>query len=457
MRHPDRPASALVVSDAPAPPKLTARQWLICGVAALGFAFDLYEMLVLPIILRPALGALGSLEPGTRDFNRWVGLLFYVPAVVGAAFGLLGGYLTDLVGRRRVLVWSIVLYSLAALAASQASTLPQLLLFRCATVIGVSVEYVAAVAWLAELFTDPKQRQRALAYTQSAAGLGGLMASGAYYLAVTYAERLPAIHMGHDAWRYALLFGLAPAIPLLLIRPFLPESASWQALRAKGRLTRPSFVELFRPALRQTTVVTTILFACTYGVASGVLLQTPRMVPGLPELHGVPARQVEQAVGGVQFIAELGVLTGRLLFALLVVRIAGQRRLARLLLVPGLSVFAFVYFFAATHSLWLLAAGAFFAALLINAPVSLLWSYVPRMYPTHLRGTGEGFVHNIGSRILGTLAVVATTQLANVMPGDGAPARLAYSAASVAVVLYSIALIATFALREPAGDRLPEE
>lgn len=438
------------------PPRLTRLQWLICGTAALGFAFDLYEMLVMPIILRPALQTLGMLEPGTREFNRWVGLMFYVPALVGAAFGLLGGYLTDRLGRRRVLVWSILLYSVAALAASQASTVPQLLLFRCATVAGVSVEYVAAVAWLAELFSIPAQRQRVLAYTQSAAGLGGLMASGAYFLAVTYGDMLPPIHGEHAAWRYALLFGLAPAIPLLIIRPFLPESPTWQAQRTTGRAARPSFVELFRPALRRTTIVTTILFACIYGVASGVLLQTPRMVPGVPGVRELSARQIEQTVGGVQFVAELGVLAGRVLLALLIVRIVSQRRLANAFFAPALVVFAIVYFYAATHSLWLFTCGVFVAALLINAPVSLLWSYVPRMYPTHLRGTGEAFTHNVGSRVLGTLAVVATTQLANVMPGTSPAASLARSAATVAVVLFSIALLATHSLREPAGDRLPD-
>jgi len=435
---------------------LTPVQWLVCGVAALGFAFDLYEMLVLPVVLRPALISLGSLEPGTREFNLWVGLLFYVPAVVGSALGLLGGWLTDLLGRRRVLVWSILLYALSALAASHATTLTQLLVWRCAAVAGVSVEYVAAIAWLAELFRDPKQRQTVLGYTQSAAGLGGLMATSAYYLAVTYAERLPAIHGGHDAWRYALLFGLAPAIPLIVVRPFLPESPAWKAVRSEARVKRPSVALLFRPALRRTTVVTTVLFACTYGIASGVFLQTPRMVPGLPELQGLAARQVEQTVGGVQFVGELGVIAGRVLSAFLLVRIASQRRLARLFLVPGSVVFAFVYFIAATHSLSLLTAGIFVAALLINGPVTLLWNYVPRVYPTHLRGTGEGFSHNVGSRILGTLAVVATTQLANVMPGPGAPARLAHAAATVAVVLYAIALLATSGLREPASDRLPE-
>ena len=114
-----------------------------------------------------------------------------------------------------------------------------------------------------------------------------------------------------------------------------------------------------------------------------------------------------------------------------------------------------VYGVASTHSLALFTAGVFAVAVLINGPVSLLWNYVPRMYPTRLRGTGEGFVHNVGTRMLGTFAAVVTTQLANVMPGVGAPARLAYSAATVAVLLYAIALAATFWLREPESDRLP--
>jgi MFS family permease len=49
--------------------------------------------------------------------------------------------------------------------------------------IGVSVEYVAAVTWLAELFPNPKQRESVLGYTQAFFSLGGLMVTGAYYLA----------------------------------------------------------------------------------------------------------------------------------------------------------------------------------------------------------------------------------------------------------------------------------
>jgi MFS family permease len=286
-----------------------------------------------------------------------VGLLFYLPLASGGVFGLLGGYLTDLLGRRRVLVWSILLYAFSACAASFALTLPQLLFFRCTTIIGVCVEYVAGVAWVAELFANPKQRESVLGYTQAAFGLGGLMVTAAYYVAVTYAERFPAIHGSHEAWRYTLLSGLIPAIPLILTRPFLPESPIWQEKKSKGTLKRPSFAELFRPALRKTTLVTTLLVACSYALASGVILQTPRMVPGLPEVRSLGPRLVEQTVSGVQLFQELGTIAGRLLFAFLVVRIAGQRRLLRIFLVPGLIVFSWVYFFAATHSLRLLEYG----------------------------------------------------------------------------------------------------
>src|SRR5678809_102749 len=127
-----------------------------------------------------------------------VGLMFYVPAVAGGIFGLLGGYLTDLLGRRRVLTWSILLYALSAFAAGFSTSLTMLLVLRCTTFIGVCVEFVAAVAWLAELFPHPRQREKVLGYTQAFSSLGGLMVTGAYYLAVTHGDSFPAIHGAHN-------------------------------------------------------------------------------------------------------------------------------------------------------------------------------------------------------------------------------------------------------------------
>ena len=64
-------------------PHITAVQWVICVVSAIGFAFDIYALLVLPLIVRPALLELGHFKVGSPDFNHWVGLLFYVPAIAG--------------------------------------------------------------------------------------------------------------------------------------------------------------------------------------------------------------------------------------------------------------------------------------------------------------------------------------------------------------------------------------
>ena len=123
----------------------------------------------------------------------WRGLMFYVPAVAGGIFGLVGGYLTDRLGRRRILTWSILLYSISAFLAGYSTSLPMLLVLRSAKFIGVCVEFVAAVAWLAELFPEPKQRERVLGYTQAFSSFGGMLVAVANSLAISLAKDLPPI------------------------------------------------------------------------------------------------------------------------------------------------------------------------------------------------------------------------------------------------------------------------
>jgi nitrate/nitrite transporter NarK len=437
-------------------PRLTPVQWIICVVAALGFAFDIYELLMLPLIVGPALSQLAAVRPGTPEFNYWVGLLFWVPAVAGGIFGLLGGYLTDRFGRRRVLVWSILLYAFSAFAAGF-STSPEMLLFlRCTTFIGVCVEFVAAVAWLAELFPEPKRREAVLGYTQAFSSVGGLLVTGAYWLAVTYGDMLPTIQGGHEAWRYTLISGVIPAIPLIVIRPFLPESPAWQEKKTKGTLKRPSFAELFHPQYRKTTILTAVMFACSYGAAFGAIQHIPRIVPGLPEVASLPRPVQQQIVSNVQFFQEIGGLVGRFVLAFLAVRIVSRRKLLRIFQGPGLIIVPLVFLYPAVSDLDMLRIGIFVAGLLTVAQFSFWGNYLPRMYPTHLRGTGESFAANIGGRMIGTSAALVTTQLANIMPGGSAPVKLAYSAAAVALLVYAVGFVCSFFLPEPREGKLPD-
>jgi len=246
---------------------------------------------------------------------------------------------------------------------------------------------------------------------------------------------------------------------------------------------RPSIAELFQPALRRTTVATTILFACAFGAAFGAIQMTPQIVPGIvPGLSELPKlrRQVEaaqasgkdtkelkqqirqlgkkqeQVVSGVQTYQEIGGLVGRCVLAALAVYIVGRRKLLRLFQVPGLLLIPLVFWFPATDNLDLFKWGIFAAGLCTIAQFSFWGNYLPRVYPTHLRGTGEGFAANVGGRMIGTSAAFFTTKLAPLMAGATSPAKLAHAAALVALFVYALGLLTSFWLTEPKQEQLPD-
>ncbi|MGE4053676.1 MAG: MFS transporter [Vicinamibacterales bacterium] len=446
---------------------LTATQWLICVMAAIGFAFDIYEILMLPLIVRPALLELTGAAPGSPEFQMWVGRLFYIPAFAGGIFGLFGGYLTDLFGRRRVLTFSIMIYAFGAFASGFVTSIEMLLVLRSIVFVGVCVEFVAAVAWLAELFPEPKRREKVLGYTQAFSSLGGIMVATINGLCVAYAASFPAIDfMGfggsaladpHAPWRYTLMSGMLPALPLLFIRPFLPESPAWQQKKAAGTLKRPSIAALFAPELRRTTIVTTIMFAMAYGAAFGAIQQIPQIVPGLPEVREMTADMAPpQAALTTQSVAsdvtqaqELGGLVGRVVLAYLAVVVVSRRALIRMFQIPGLIVMPVTFALVATSSLTWLYPALFLAGLLTVGQFSFWGNYLPRVFPLHLRGTGESFAANIGGRLIGTSFAWLTATLAITPDRAAAPTRMAMVAAGVGFGVYLVGFIASFWLPEP--------
>ena len=459
------------------PQRLTATQWLIVAMAAIGFTFDIYELLMMQFVIKDVITELTEFKPGSDGFIWWGSVIFYVPAFAGGIFGLLGGYLTDRLGRRRVLTWSILIYALSAFAAGFSTSIEMLLIFRCATFVGVCVEFVAAVAWLAELFPEPRQRENVLGYTQAFSSLGGFAVAGAYWLASRYVAEWPTIAIpevlegllgtisnGNAAWRYTLISGLIPALPLVLIRPFLPESPVWAQKRAAGTLRRPSLGELFAPQYRRTTIVTTIIFACAYGAAFGAIQQLRQIVPGVAEVQAETAgkpmpkqKQIEQETAAfLGEVQEAGGLVGRVLLAILAVQIVSRRKLLRVFQLPGLVLVPLVFAVAPRQGLNALTIGAFVAGLFTVGQFSFLGNYLPRVYPVHLRGTGEGFAANIGGRMLGTSFYAVTGFLSKYTPGDSPPLKLANAAAIVALIVFLVGSIACFWLPEPGPEELPD-
>src|ERR1043165_8654851 len=108
--------------SSPAKP-FTRTEWLVLVVAAIGFLFDTYELLLLPLIAAPAIAEILQVPANNPIVTDWVGRLLWMAALCGGIFGLLGGWLTDRLGRKTVLALSIALYSLSPVAAAFSTSL----------------------------------------------------------------------------------------------------------------------------------------------------------------------------------------------------------------------------------------------------------------------------------------------------------------------------------------------
>ena len=263
---------------------------IVLLIASIGFLFDTYELLMTPLVGVPAIAELLGLPPNNPLVTDWTGRMLWISALCGGTFGLMGGWLIDRFGRKRIMAASIFLYAFSPFAAAFSTTLASFVFFRSLTFVGVCIEFIAAITWLAELFEDRKQREFALGFTQAFASLGGILVTALNGWIVIHSNEfmalpIPDIFNAHASWRYTLMTGIIPALPIALLLPFVPESRVWLERRASDSLARPSLAGLFTPELRRTTLVTAALSACAYAAAFGALQLTPlRIIPGVPEL-----------------------------------------------------------------------------------------------------------------------------------------------------------------------------
>jgi hypothetical protein len=94
----------------------------------------------------------------------------------------------------------------------------------------------------------------------------------------------------------------------------------------------------------------------------------------------------------------------------------------------------------------------FLAGVLTVGQFSFWGNYLPRVYPLHLRGTGESFAANIGGRLLSTSFAWVTATLAVTTDRSYAPTKVALVAAGVAFSVYLVGFIASFWLPEPPKE-----
>ncbi len=475
---------------------LTVTEWLVLIVAAIGFLFDTYELLMFPVIGGQAISELlGNIPLDSPQIRLWSGRMLWIAALCGGVFGLLGGWLIDRLGRKSIMAASIFVYSFSPVAAAFSTSLTMLIVFRCTTFIGVCVQAVAAVTWLSELFEDKRRRKIVIGWTLAFASLGGILVTEVFRQIVHFARDLPTLPLpepfnGNATWRFTLLTGLVPGVMILLLLPFVPESKIWKEKKLAGTLRRPKIRELFALDLRRTTIVTTLLSACGYAAAFGALQLTPlNMVAGLPDIVAMrtsvmkEVKQIdaelksldqtsaefkrladkktnlqiglrtatERKKADIQRWQELGGLMGRIILAVLLVIIASHRTLLRVFLVPGLFVLPITYVYLYQGEYVIFAAAIFICGMLIVSQFSYFGEYLPKAFPLHLRGTGGSFATNVGGRMLGTMAALLNTEVISPMfvSYDSDPSKVAMAAAVIGGGVFALAIILSFFLPEP--------
>jgi hypothetical protein len=321
---------------------------------------------------------------------------------------------------------------------------------------------------------------------------------------------LPTLPVGdpeNAAWRYTLMTGLIPALLIVFLLPFVPESSVWMERKRAGTLKRPRFAEIFAPGLLRTTLVATVLSACAYAAAFGTLQVTVTLgVPGLNLPHLAEARaeiqpiikanqalqeemqsldkespehrekekeyndnlrkigkiskdKVQPSREEVQFMQELGGLGGRVLLAVALLFIVSKRLLLWLFQVPGLLIIPVVWFFVFANQPEYFTWGVFLAGACIVSQFSYFGEYLPKVFPVHLRGTGGAFATNVGGRMIGTSAALLTTgaiaPLLTAWTGGGpvTPAKVALAAGVTGVLVFAVGFLVSFFLPQPPPEK----
>jgi MFS family permease len=394
-----------------------------------GWAIDAYNQMTLGFVL-PALTAAFALS------TTQAGLLGTVSLVMSAVGGALAGALADAIGRTRVLMLSIGSYALFGFLAGCAQSYEQLLVFLTLQGIGFGGEWAAGAVLVAE-YAEATQRGRVVGSVQSAWSIG----FAAVLIANILVFKLTAPKL---AWRMMFWLGAVPAAVLLWVRTRVQESPVYRAeaaARAAGTGqagTRPgsALLGLFRRDQLRVTLAAALLSVGVIG--AGLAVWLPSYLEQVRHLtvEGLSAYMGIQVIGGFVGCVSAGYVLDAL----------GRRR-GMALFALGSALSAWAYVVLPPGAAWLVFAIGFPLGFFGSGIFSGLAVYLAELYPTQLRGAGQGFGYNIG-RGIGAVGPAAI---------GVAAARVGLSdALALAATSYGLCLVALLFLPETRGRQLTE-
>jgi MFS family permease len=206
--------------------KPTRKHYKILLLSWAGWVFDFYDLILYTFLMIPI-----KKELGFSDVQ--VSFILGASLAATAVGGVIFGFLSDKYGRKKVLQWTILTYSIGTFLSGFSGSILMLLIFRIITGLGVGGEWGTGQTYIGETF-PPKMRGRYGAFMQTGAPIGIALASiiGGYLA--------PEI-----GWRLCFFVSILPAILVMLIRKHLPESDIWeerQKLVGEGLLSKEELI-----------------------------------------------------------------------------------------------------------------------------------------------------------------------------------------------------------------------
>ncbi|KVH07249.1 MFS transporter [Burkholderia anthina] len=329
---------------------------------------------------------------------------------------MLGGRLADRIGRKRVLIASVVLFGLLSIATAQVSTFAMLVVVRVLTGIGLGGAMPNLIALSSEA-VEPRSRSSAVATMYCGIPFGGVIAS-----------LIGVLLAGDTEWRHIFYVGgVGPLLLVPLLVWCLPESRAYLDV-AGTQAARTSVARtLFGDGRTTSTVALWVSYFCTLIVLYFLLNWLPSLMAsrGLDRAH----------VGLVQIAFNVGAGLGALGIGAALDRMRASRVVGGMYVGIVLSLAAL----AAAPGFASLAAAAFAAGMFVVGGQSVLYALAAMYYPTAMRGTGVGSAVAVGrlGSVVGPLAaatLLAAGRSAPVVIGASIPVTLVAAVAALVLI-----------------------
>ena len=364
--------------------KLNRNHYMIFGLSWAGWVFDFYDLVLFTFLIAPIQASLGF---SAEMLSLCLGISLFATGLGGIIFGALG----DKYGRRKVLQWTIIIYSIGTCLCAFTWSFYSLVLFRFITGLGVGGEWATGQIYISETFPD-NLRAKYGAFMQSGAPVGVILAS------IVGGLVTPII-----GWRLTFLVSIIPAIMVIFIRRYLKESDVW--INNKDQYVNKNIIQEFKEliSIEHRKIFLISLILCIFGM-SAYWFTYSWLPTYLADERGFAL--IGSAIGVI--IIQLGAFVGYTSFGYVAERL-GRR--------PAFTIYSFIM----TISISMIT----FCWNQINAVPDLIFLFMfltgfgtgffggfgalfSELFPTKIRNTGVGTVFNLARGIQFVTPVIIT-------------------------------------------------